>query len=189
MRADHLDVGPAGLGNARAQRLDGLVLVLPELVGVGEVRLLAEQIALCLALVVVQREQGRVRADLLAAEDPRLELEMRRRILLGIIEQGEILGLLLARCERQRLQLGGIDPLVTVGAMDGRDQPRDREPLPDCGECDAEVGGDLLLVSARLQHGAEGLVLVELVHRHALDVLGERHGDRVGIVRAGHDKT
>jgi hypothetical protein len=96
------------------------------------------------------------------------------RFPLGIVEQREVLGLLFARCERQHLQLGGNDPLVAVGAVDRGDQPGNDEALPDGRYGQAEVGGDLLLAAASLQHGAEGLVLVELVHRHALDVLRER---------------
>ena len=189
MRTDNLDVHPAGVRHARAQRLDGLGLMLPEQVGVGEIGLLAEQVPPGLARVILEREQCGIRADLLAAEDPRLELVMRRRVALGIVEQCEILGLLFAGGERQGLKLDGIDALIAVGSVDRGDQPGNGEALSDRGERDAEVGGDLLIAAAGLKHRAERLVLVKLVHRHALDVLGERHGDRVGVIGAGDDET
>src|SRR3546814_17692887 len=86
-RFHDLDIAPARFDQRFASGGNGGVLRAPELIAVGEIAVLAEQVGDDPALVITKRKDrglGRYRR---AAEQPRLQLRAGRRIGLRVVEQ------------------------------------------------------------------------------------------------------
>ena len=180
----HVHLRPTRRQQSVAHLGDGRILQAPERIGVGEVALLAEQVGDDGAVVLRLVEQRGAGGDLGAAEQPRLELPRRRRLLLGIGRQRQPCFLPFPGGQRQQVQGCGVDLASAIEAADvgielGQRQapsddllgkPKWRRFRPRPGLC-AQPG--------------EGLVLVHLVHRQALDVLGQRGLDGGGVIVGG----
>ncbi|MGH7186996.1 MAG: hypothetical protein ACREIB_12065, partial [Pseudomonadota bacterium] len=118
VRCDDMDLGPARRDEAISLLGDGDILQAPELVRVGEIPFLAEQIGGNAALVECFVEQRRMASYLRPAEQPCFQLPRWRRRLLGIAMQREPRLLPLAGGERQQVQRPGLDVARTIEATD-----------------------------------------------------------------------
>src|SRR3546814_4315222 len=104
-RLHDLDIGPARFDQRIASGGNGRVLRAPELIAVGEIAVLAEQVGDDPTLVFVQwkdRGLGRYRRT---AEQPRLQLRAGRRIGLRVVEQRQPVFLLRLRSAAQTTEL------------------------------------------------------------------------------------
>ena len=185
-RLEDFHLGPAFRQQRLALARDGGVLQLPELRHVGEVGVLAEQVADRPALVILQREDG-VGSRHRAAEQPVPEPFPDRGV--AVLEQLHPRFLLFRRRQGKLPQRLRVDSIGAVEVADRFDQVAQREPLAHLARRQAEGLGDILDRLAQADQPHEGFILAHRIGIEPGDILDQRGFERGGIVAVRHDRA